>query len=408
MLLSLCCKCCIETIIGKEKVIVLKNIHVMVATAAWGQDQLRYRRHRLAEFLYQQPNTEEVIWLCPTPLKTDQSFRQLPNGIKEWKIQDINPRKIFRFGRYLDLCYQQKLRSLLLYLNQLESHYKLFLWYTFPGFPKLGEMMFWDKVVYDCSDLWASPVNGKNSFLSQIRQKIIRKAENRIIKSADPIFCTSDYLREEIVQKCKPDLASHVYTHENGVEFSLFTKNVKAEDVLSADFRGTVFGYIGGIKPKLDFQLVQKAARKRRDCLFLFVGPDWMNQSSEFHQLLNENNVRWTGSVSPFDVPKYMNRIDIGMMPYKPSPYNEAVFPLKLFEFLAAGKPVIGMHLPSTKKYQREGVYIHLETNDPESFLNAAEQMEKDKDKECFIAARIQLAKTRDWQDIFHNMVKNL
>lgn len=42
-------------------------IHVIVATAEWGKDQLRYRRHRLAEFLAAQEETKEVIWVCPAP-----------------------------------------------------------------------------------------------------------------------------------------------------------------------------------------------------------------------------------------------------------------------------------------------------------------------------------------------------
>ena len=41
-------------------------IHVIVATGEWGQDQLRYRRHRLAEFLAGRKETKEVIWVCPS------------------------------------------------------------------------------------------------------------------------------------------------------------------------------------------------------------------------------------------------------------------------------------------------------------------------------------------------------
>ena len=81
--------------------------------------------------------------------------------------------------------------------------------------------------------------------------------------------------------------------------------------------------------------------------------------------LLTESNILWTGSVAPSIIPKYMNLIDIGIMPYKLSQYNQAVFPLKLFEFLAAGKSVVGMHLPSTKKYAAKSVYIHLEPKIP-------------------------------------------
>ncbi|MCY9413064.1 glycosyltransferase, partial [Bacillus haynesii] len=88
------------------------------------------------------------------------------------------------------------------------------------------------------------------------------------------------------------------------------------------------------------------------------------------------DNVIWTGPAAPSEVPAYMNVVDIGIMPYKPSPYNNAVFPLKLFEFLAAGKPVAGMNLPSTKKVEQEHVYRHLTGNDPAEFTALCEELE--------------------------------
>ncbi|KHD84377.1 teichuronic acid biosynthesis protein TuaH [Heyndrickxia ginsengihumi] len=386
----------------------MKNIHVIVATGEWNQDQLRYRRHRLAEFLQNEPDTEEVIWLCPTPYQREEYFAQLENGIKQWTVQDIFPQKIFRFGRYIDGFYKQKLKPFLAYLTNVKQSHKLYLWYTYPGFPLLANTLSWDKVIYDCSDLWASPISGKHSMVSQLRRKIIAKAEERIIHDANEIFCTSDYLHDQIEQKLGQKDASHVYTYENGVEFSLFTKQLKANDVLPKDFNGTVFGFIGGIKPKLDFQLIQKVARQKRNWLFLFVGPDGTKHDPDFQSLLNEQNVMWIGSVPPEEVPKYMNIIDIGIMPYKSSPYNEAVFPLKLFEFLAAGKPVIGVHLPSTKKYAKKGVYSYLETNDPQSFIREGKQLSQFMDQTQYMKDRIQLAKTKNWNNIFEQMIQHV
>lgn len=268
----------------------------------------------------------------------------------------------------------------------------------------LSDIFSWNKVVYDCSDLWTAPISGKSSLTSVFRQKLISKAENRIIQKADTVYCTSDYLRSRIVEKRQ--IHENVYTLENGVEFDLFaSKQDKMEKILPADFDGTVLGYIGGIKPKLDFELIQKVARKRRDWLILFVGPDGTNSDSEFKQVIKEENVVWIDSVPPTDVPKYMNLIDIGIMPYKPSQYNQAVFPLKLFEFLASGKPVIGVHLPSTKKYTQKFVYHLLEKDNPEEFIQVCEQLEKNKRQETNVRLRKQLAKTKDWNSVFENMI---
>jgi len=381
----------------------MKNIHVLVATGEWAQDQLRYRRHRLAEYLQNHPETKEVIWLCPTPNRNENSNTRLSNGVNQWAIQDLFPQKVFRFGRYIDAFHNTKLQPLLRYLKEAQEQYTVNLWYTFPGFPSLTELFSWNKVVYDCSDLWTSPINGKKSILANFRKNIISGAENRIIQKADVIFCTSEYLRTRIVEKLGSE--EKVFTFENGVEFDLFATNpLQTENILPDHFDGTVLGFIGGIKPKLDFDLIKEVAQKKREWLFLFVGPDGTNDHPEFKNLLSESNVFWTGSVAPSDVPKYMNLIDIGIMPYKSSQYNQAVFPLKLFEFLAAGKSVLGMHLPSTEKYAEESVYVHLDTNDTNQFINVCEQLEDIKNQENYIQRRKALAKTKNWNEVFEDM----
>lgn len=382
-----------------------KTVHVIVAAGEWGRDGLRYRRHRLAEYLQKQPETKDIVWLCPSPHITEDSYSSLPNGIRQVTITDIMPHKIFRFGRYMDIFYQSKLRSLLFYLNQGKSDYEIQLWYTFPGFPLLADLFPWDQVIYDCSDLWSSPMSGKNSALSSLRQRIISGAENRIIQKADVIFCTSEFLREKVVEKRGNTDQVHVF--ENGVEFSLFAQEEeKASNVLPKDFTGSVLGFIGGIKPKLDFSLIAEVAKQRPNWLFLFVGPDGTGKHSQFQELLALKNVLWTGSIPANEVPKYMNLIDIGMMPYKKSPYNAAVFPLKLFEFLAAGKPVVGVHLPSTKNCVEGDSYTHLETSHSSEFLNACERFVESKGSKEQTMRRQELAKRKDWNVIFTRMVE--
>ncbi len=377
------------------------KVHIIVGAAEWEQDRLRYRRHRLAEFLLSRADTKEVIWLCPTPGQAEASITVLPNGIKQWKIPDLLPQKAFRFGRYMDRFYKKKAELFLKFLKQSCEHYSLCLWYTFPGFPLLADHFSWDKIVYDCSDLWASPISGKGSVVSRLRQRVIASAEERIIKGADLIFCTSDFLHQQVLAKLGTNYAAHVHTYENGVEFSLFSDEGEKADA-ARGFDGTILGFVGGLKPKLDFALMTKAAREKREWLFLLVGPDGTRRSSEFEELLQEPNVLWTGSVPPHEVPKYMNLIDIGIMPYKPSPYNNAVFPLKLFEYLAAGKPVVGVNLPSTRKYNEDVVYRHIERE--ADFLPACEELEKSVCQEEWRRRRIELAKTRDWNSILEGM----
>ncbi|EME73358.1 glycosyltransferase [Bacillus sonorensis] len=386
---------------GDEKV-----IHVIVATGEWGQDQLRYRRHRLAEFLAEQQETKEVFWVCPAAEAPQEAFTKLHNGIIQFAVKDFLKKKMFRFARYRDVFYQKKLRLLLERLKTEVEAEKVCLWYTFPGFPLLSSLYDWDHIVYDCSDLWAAPISGKRNLASTFRQKVIFEAESRIIKAANTIFCTSEHLRQNVENRLGEE-GKPVFTVENGVEYDFFALNHERAEVLSGR-KGTVLGFIGGIKPKLDFKLVKKAARAKKDWIFLFVGPDGTNGDADFKEMLEEDNVVWTGPAAPAEVPAYMNVIDIGIMPYKPSPYNDAVFPLKLFEFLAAGKPVAGMNLPSTKKVEKEDVYRHMTGSDPGAFTALCEELERSYDDPSSIELRKKIACEKDWHRLFLTMLGKL
>ncbi|MFX3619523.1 MAG: glycosyltransferase [Sporolactobacillus sp.] len=384
----------------------MKNVHLMVASSEWEQDQLRYRRHRLAEYLRQQQETAEVIWICPSPAASTDGLTTLPNGIKQWIIEDLLPFKFFRFSRFIDFFYREKLNPFLEYLRSLDGRY--YLWYTFPGLPLLADLLPWEKVIYDCSDLWTAPIGGKRSLLAQMRHHVIYQAENRIIKRADQIYCTSDYLNRQVAARLPADEQTPLHTFENGVEFDWFIRRRHwVQPVLPDEFSGPVLGYIGGIKPKLDFELIRQAAERKPDWFFLFVGPDKTGGSHDFQRLCQLKNVRWIGSVQPEDVPDYMALLDIGMMPYKSSPYNAAVFPLKLFEFLAAGKPVVGVCLPSTKKYAEDQVYASLDEGDPSAFIEACDRLldsNQRTDSEHLCEHRRALARQKDWPLIFEQM----
>ncbi|MFH0346133.1 glycosyltransferase family 1 protein [Bacillus vallismortis] len=382
-------------------------IHVIVATAEWGKDQLRYRRHRLAEFLAAQEETKEVIWVCPAPRTQGNEFQQVHSGIRQFAVKDLLQKKMFRFGRYTDVFYRHKLSPLLDKLTSASTNgARCCLWYTFPGFPLLSSLYSWDQVIYDCSDLWAAPISGRSNLLSELRRKVIKSAELRIIHRADSIICSSDYLHQEVDKKLTAG-REKVHTVENGVEYELFSANQAAPDRSILQGReGIVLGFIGGIKPKLDFKMIEEAALQKPDWTFLWVGPDATNGDVSFQELLGLPNVLWTGPAEPKEVPQYMELIDIGIMPYKNSSYNQAVFPLKLFEFLAAGKPVVGSNLPSTSKMQKPYVYEYVEGDHPLDFIAACEKVLGQHGDETYKEMRRNIARAKDWNCLFKQIMK--
>lgn len=382
---------------------MMKNIHVIVGAGSWSQDGLRYRRHRLAEFLASCRDTERVIWLCPAPHRQTDHKVGAAQRIEQWTVTDLLPQKAFRFSRYVPLFHQRRLKQLVHRLQIYEGRFHLYLWYTFPGFPSLSNLLHWDRVVYDRSDLWAAPISGQLSLARRMRRRVIAQSEQQIVARADLIFCTSDYLHHVTDQELPVAKQNRVRTFENGVDYALFEAGGKPQKNARI-----VLGYMGGIKPKLDFALLDAVACRKPDWTILLVGPDSTHDDPKFNQLRARPNVTWVDAVPADQVPHYMQQVTIGLMPYKASPYNYAVFPLKLFEFLASGKAAVGIHLPSTKKYEQEGSYLCLDQSDPELLIRTCERLARVADDPVYIQQRKAVAKAKDWPTIFETMLHHV
>jgi glycosyltransferase involved in cell wall biosynthesis len=106
---------------------------------------------------------------------------------------------------------------------------------------------------------------------------------------------------------------------------------------------GPKLGYIGVLSDyKLDFTLVTKCAMARPDWNWIFIGEEPERQASaHVVHLRTLPNVYFLGYKSYDILPDYLREIDIAVLPNLTTGYMSGVFPMKLYEYLAAGKPVI-------------------------------------------------------------------
>jgi len=117
-------------------------------------------------------------------------------------------------------------------------------------------------------------------------------------------------------------------------------------------------GYIGRVNPKLDLRLVQAVAQRLPDVHWVFIG--WLQGMTKEHQHLWKqclalNNVHFLGQKPQDSLPAYFAHLNATVMCYRVegAGYSwQAVFPIKLFEYLAAGKPVISTALENVKPFE--------------------------------------------------------
>ncbi len=95
--------------------------------------------------------------------------------------------------------------------------------------------------------------------------------------------------------------------------------------------------YVGALDDWFDEELLAEVAGKLSHWDFQLIGPP----RREFSKLRELSNVEFTGPIPPKEVPPYLWKATAGIIPFQRTPLIEAVRPLKLFEYLAAGLPVV-------------------------------------------------------------------
>lgn len=126
-----------------------------------------------------------------------------------------------------------------------------------------------------------------------------------------------------------------------------YTDGVSPEPALS-DMPGPVVGLIGQLTQRIDLGML--AAVADAGYSLLLVGPyDARWERDGFAALTARPNVRYAGRVPAEDVPSYLASIDVGLVPYSASAFNQASFPMKTLEYFSAGLPVVSTDLPGSR-----------------------------------------------------------
>lgn len=383
--------------------------HIIIAPYGWKVKPISYRRDKLASYLAKKETTKRIIWIYPDYL-WNFSYRnyknQKRNNLKinsEDILTQIGVPVFKNFNPHFDLFQRKKLQKLKEY--DFGDNNSLIIWFTYPIFSYFVNIFPNEKVIYDCSDYWGKPMGEKKKKIkTRIVESLngIESSERKIINNSHIVFSSSKFLKRRIEERYN----KKAFLVENGVESDLFQKNRGERPTGLKEIPNPRFGFIGGMKEKIDFFLLKQLFSKKTDWNLVLIGPAPKKTNKDFEILLKGKNVFWLGEVKHNQIPGFLSSIDVGLLPYKEIEYNQGVFPLKFFEYLAAGLPVVGSGLPSTKEYSQDNIYYYAE-NEIDSFYKGCKEAlhwkQQKNSKE-----RISLAKKFDWKEKFDLMMEHL
>jgi teichuronic acid biosynthesis glycosyltransferase TuaH len=165
------------------------------------------------------------------------------------------------------------------------------------------------------------------------------RLETLAAQSADLRLATSS----DLVKRLSTERYPFIF-FPNAADFDLFNlasqplKNLPQE-LVSLNSR-PIIGYIGNLCLRLDYDLLYQTAVHFKDCTLLLVGP--RNDSHYNHFNFDElENVVFVGARKIEELPQYLSVMDCAILPFKVNALTKSIYPLKINEYLAGGKPVV-------------------------------------------------------------------
>ncbi len=197
--------------------------------------------------------------------------------------------------------------------------------------------------MYYCADDWAAQDQWWN------KASDIRKREEELGSKVDLIVGTST----KIVKRWSQIHDNAIFV-SNGADVASFKQardpGLQEPDDLRA-IPAPRIGYIGFVDSRLDTALYETLSASRPDWSFVIVGPlNAMNM--DLTKLRKMPNVHFLGGRTRAQLPAYLKGFAVCTIPYILNTLSESIFPLKLFEYLAAGRPIVTTLLPELLPYQ--------------------------------------------------------
>ena len=203
------------------------------------------------------------------------------------------------------------------------------------------------------------------------------------LRGVDAVVTTSETLR-----MAKSQVQPASYTVKNGANVDLF-RQAHALHEQRAGKPKTV-GYLGTADNRLDLDLLDYCVQQMPDVCFQFLGP--VNHPDLIPRLRRHPNVEFIPPKEPHELPQYMARMDVGMIPFVRNEHTYTIYPLKINEYLAAGMPVVATEFSLLSDF--EGL-IRL-ANTPEQFAQALRDA-LNEDEPALTQRRIQAAEANSW-----------
>lgn len=234
------------------------------------------------------------------------------------------------------------------------------------------------RIQYDCMDDWVDFPNIGKALLEE---------EETLVATADLVTVTAALLYEKWKHQSRNCLLVR-----NGVDFEFFERNC-VPNALLENLERPLIGFYGALAEWVDFDLIAAIAKQRSDWNFVLIGDVFVKDLAGLEHM---HNVHLLGRKAYSQMPLYLYRFDACIIPFRLYNVTHAVDPVKFYEFISAGKPVVSVPLEEMRLYEK---FVYFAQDAP-SFIAQIERALTETDM-GLANERVALARANDWKNRF-------
>jgi hypothetical protein len=241
-------------------------------------------------------------------------------------------------------------------------------------------------VLYDCMDNWST-------FPAVRERPEVLAGERELVATADAMTVSGRAIQQHWARE-RPDAV----LARNAADFAFFHDAAETPGAAApeppepiAGITGPVAGFIGAVLSWFDVDLLRRVASARPEVAFVLVG----NVGRAPRQALESvANVHLLGAQPYEDMPGYLRAFDVCLVPFLANRVTESMDLVKVYEYLAQGKPVVTTPVAEMLRYRR---YLYV-AGGAEEFVAALDRALAEDDPEA-VAGRVALARANSWDE---------
>lgn len=370
---------------------MLENQHIIcISSVDW--DPLWTRKQQVMSRL---PENNTILYMEP-PVTVLSPFKDQAMWMK-WKMWFKGVRKlnenIYLWSPPVTLPFGNKYRWVnkfnqwwqALYLKRVIKQLGMqdpIVWTYMPNTGDMVDLLDKKLLVYDC-------VDEHSEYTGLINKAVMLNMEKDLLRACDVVFVTAIGLYES-----KKAYNPHTCYLPNAANVEHFMQAQAPETTVPEDIasiKGPVIGFVGVIQDWVDLDLMYAAAAAHPEWSLVLVGP--VGVGIDVSRLKGLPNVHFLGRKDVGRLPGYLKAFDVCLNPFRMNELTRNVSPLKFYEYLASGKPIVTVDMPGIRDFA--GV-VEV-ARKPEEFVPCIERALREETPEKK-AERLNWARENSWE----------